>query len=122
MLSSALTSSDSPDWLTPPEIADPVLGTFGSPELDPCGHPLSLMRARTQYLDADGQDGLILPWTSTGYVWINPPYGRELSRWATRVGPMGRFQGEILILVPARLGASQARQQAEALPRALPPR
>lgn len=63
------------EWLTPPEIKEP-LGYF---ELDPCT-PINRPwdTARFHYSKKHG-DGLLLPWF--GRVWCNPPYGKHTCDW-----------------------------------------
>ena len=63
-------------WLTPPHVID-ALAPF---DLDPCAAPW-WHTARTHYILPD--DGLELPWH--GFVWCNPPYGRETGRWLKRM-------------------------------------
>ncbi len=62
------------DWLTPPHIIK-ALGPF---DLDPCfSEPRPWGTADNYYTKED--DGLILSWH--GFVWCNPPYGRETKKW-----------------------------------------
>lgn len=64
----------SSDWLTPPHIIE-SLGPF---DLDPCAsHNQPWQTANTQY--SPPQNGLVLPWK--GFIWCNPPYGRETWEW-----------------------------------------
>ena len=72
----------SEEWLTPPAIVE-ALGPF---DLDPCA---SLNRpwdtAVKHYTVED--DGLSQPWK--GRVWMNPPYGRETSKWLKKLAEYG---------------------------------
>lgn len=66
------------EWLTPPYIFEP-LQPF---DIDPC-QPIN-----PPWLIADAgysvnDDGLAQPWT--GFVWCNPPYGRETSKWLKKM-------------------------------------
>lgn len=66
------------EWLTPPEIID-ALGPFA---LDPCA-PVerpwdTAFRHYTMY-----DNGLHRRWE--GFVWLNPPYGRETGQWLARL-------------------------------------
>ena len=67
-------------WLTPKPLVD-LLGPF---DLDPCAapEPRPWPTAREHYTKAEG-DGLGRPWN--GFVWCNPPYGRETGRWLERL-------------------------------------
>lgn len=70
------------EWLTPPSILQ-ALGPF---DLDPCA-PISppWRTASRQFSIQD--DGLAQPWE--GFVWLNPPYGAEASRWLDRLADHG---------------------------------
>ena len=70
------------DWLTPPEILR-ALGPF---DLDPCA-PMRRPwdTAAAHYTIAD--NGLMKPWH--GRVWLNPPYGKETSKWMKRLATHG---------------------------------
>lgn len=79
------------EWLTPPEI----LAKLGAFDLDPCS---PIVRpwdtARRHYTVAD--DGLSKEWF--GRVWMNPPFGREATRWMHRLAEHGNG----IALIPAR--------------------
>lgn len=60
------------NWrFTPPAVTDPLEAIFGPFDLDPCGHPLSPVKARRFYYEDD--DGLARPWEGD-VVFVNPPY------------------------------------------------
>ena len=70
------------EWLTPPEI----LAALGPFDLDPCAPvspPWPLAEKTYTMLD----DGLKQPWA--GFVWCNPPYGREAAAWLARLADHG---------------------------------
>jgi hypothetical protein len=72
------------EWLTPPWLLA-RLGTF---DLDPCapsGDRRPWDTARKHYCVED--NGLNQPWA--GRVWLNPPYGREMSFWLKRLAAHG---------------------------------
>ena len=54
------------DWLTPPSLLSQIKETWGE-FFDPCPYP------------RPGWDGLSIPWN--GAVFVNPPYGRDVSKW-----------------------------------------
>ncbi len=66
------------EWLTPPEILKP-LGQF---DLDPCAPINPPWRTATQMLSTL-HDGLATEWR--GRVWLNPPFGREASKWIEKL-------------------------------------
>lgn len=81
----------SDEWLTPPEI----LAKLGAFDLDPCS-PINRPwdTARRHYTVTD--DGLSKEWF--GRVWMNPPFGREATRWMKK---MADHENGIA-LIPAR--------------------
>lgn len=70
------------EWLTPPEL----LASLGPFDLDPCApvSPPWPMAPKTYTLH---DDGLKQPWD--GFVWCNPPYGREAAAWLARLADHG---------------------------------
>jgi hypothetical protein len=60
----------------------PLVRALGEFDLDPCGAP-GHATARTVWTPEEVGDGLSLPWF--GRVWLNPPYGREISVWVDRL-------------------------------------
>jgi hypothetical protein len=69
---------DKDEWLTPPEIIR-SLGTF---DLDPCApinRPWPTATRHFTLLD----NGLLQNWS--GRVWLNPPYGKQTSKWLGRL-------------------------------------
>ena len=67
-------------WLTPFEIVQ-ALGPF---DLDPCFLPNGVRPWNTAAKHySEIEDGLKQPWK--GRVWLNPPYGRETTKWMKRM-------------------------------------
>lgn len=66
------------EWLTPPKLVK-KLGDF---DLDPCS-PINapFLHAKTNYTIED--DGLTKPWF--GRVYCNPPYGKDLHLWLSKL-------------------------------------
>lgn len=70
------------EWLTDPNLIK-SLGTF---DLDPCSpinRPWDTARRHLNKID----DGLKCKWD--GRVWMNAPYGQELSTWMARLAEYG---------------------------------
>lgn len=69
---------ESMEWLTPPEI----IKSLGEFDLDPCS-PVDRPwdTAKEHFTKQD--HGLLLPWH--GRVWLNPPYGRMMDAWLSRL-------------------------------------
>jgi hypothetical protein len=66
------------EWLTPPEI----IHSLGEFDLDPCSpidRPWDTAKNHYNILD----DGLSKEWN--GRVWLNPPYGKEASKWLEKL-------------------------------------
>lgn len=76
-------TTNSEEWLTPPEI----LAALGSFDLDPCAPVLRPWdMAKKHYTKLE--DGLKQPWE--GRVWLNPPYGKQAFVWMERLALHGR--------------------------------
>lgn len=78
-------------WITPRWLID-RLAPF---DLDPCASkPQPWPCADRQYTEQD--NGLLAPWS--GFVWMNPPYGKQLGAWLNRLA----LHGNGIALVFAR--------------------
>lgn len=68
------------DWYTPPELFESLDCQF---DLDTCGP-----KGGVPWIPANSNlsiedDGLITPWN--GFVWCNPPYGKETPLWLKKM-------------------------------------
>lgn len=96
------------EWLTPPDLIE-ALGPF---DLDPCApveRPWPI--AARHYTIED--DGLRQRWD--GFVWLNPPYGRETWRWLTKLAKHGNGLALIFARTETRGFFAQAWERADAL-------
>jgi len=93
----ALMSSKRTDWATPPAIFGPLDEEFGF-ELDVCATAENAKCAR--YFSPE-QDGLSRDWAPS-VCWMNPPYGREISKWMRKAAEEWRKGATVVCLVPAR--------------------
>jgi hypothetical protein len=97
-------SSTSENWETPNDLLEQLYSVFGAFDLDPCSptnnNRTAPVRAKVHYTEDD--DGLSLPWFGT--VFMNPPYGRSLSRWTAKAkAEVEQGNAEAIIgLLPAR--------------------
>lgn len=78
-------------WLTPPRILK-ALGPF---DLDPCACPEPRPWPTAEEMWSHG--GHLRRWH--GFVWCNPPYGRDIGVWMNRVAT---YDGPALALTFAR--------------------
>ena len=89
-------------WLTPEWVLDLVRAHAHGPiALDPCTEPSNPTKARVYYTDG----ALEYPWNphARGPVYVNPPYGRQLSKWANTIADeSSRLYNDFFVLVPAR--------------------
>lgn len=72
------TKDNKDEWLTPPRIFQP-LQPF---DLDPCEPIDPPWRIATNGYDIR-HNGLMMPWK--GFVWCNPPYGKETPKWLAKM-------------------------------------
>lgn len=97
-----LMTSDDIEWYTPPEIRGAVIEALGGiVDLDPCADPGKTFPATQHFTEA--QNGLGQWWQ--GRVYMNPPYGRSISAWTTKLRDELRDGGvtEAVALLPARV-------------------
>ncbi len=95
-------SSDKVEWYTPPVIREAVVRTLGGiVDLDPCADPGKTFPA-TQHF-TENENGLARPWL--GRVYMNPPYGRTIGQWTTKLRDELRdgWATEAVALLPARV-------------------
>lgn len=97
-----LMSSESIEWYTPAHIREAVVYALGGiVDVDPCADPGKTFPATTHYTIED--NGLGKRWL--GKVYMNPPYGRGIIAWTTKLRDemtMG-WATEAVALLPARL-------------------
>jgi site-specific DNA-methyltransferase (adenine-specific) len=96
-ISTALYSSRSEEWATPPDFFAALDAEFGF-TLDPCATPDNA-KCRRFYTAA--QDGLIQDWGRHS-VFCNPPYGRTMSAWARKCYEASCAGALIVLLAHAR--------------------
>lgn len=97
-----LMSSDDVEWYTPPEIRAAVIEALGGRvDVDPCADPGRTFPA-TQHFSVE-DNGLVHPWL--GRVYMNPPYGRTIGAWTTKLRDELRagWATEAVALLPARV-------------------
>ena len=106
-INDGLYSSESHDWLTPPELVNALLAFEGRAEfdLDPCCSERNIP-ADMRYAHPE-HNGLALPWSGvlTNYsplVWVNPPYGNLLAKFMAKMAEEAEKGARIWAIVPAR--------------------
>ena len=97
----ALMTSASVEWYTPEVVLRAVTETLGTIDLDPCADDARSVPARAYYTEAD--NGLGHQWS--GRVYMNPPYGRGIIAWTTKLrDELHRcWVTEAIALLPARV-------------------
>ena len=71
-------------WFTPQKIVT-ALGPF---DLDPCTQTFRPYDTATRHICEDlGECGLRGGWE--GRVWLNPPYGKEIAKWLSKLADHG---------------------------------
>jgi site-specific DNA-methyltransferase (adenine-specific) len=101
MINKGLMSSNSVEWATPIEFFKKLNSEFHF-ELDPCAthenHKCPLYYTKEE-------DGLSLAWPKGINIYVNPPYGREISKWVKKCYDTWNDNGKsntIVMLLPAR--------------------
>ena len=99
----AMFTSKSPEWYTPQHIIDSVLALFREIDLDPCSNAkgsAANVPALEHFTRED--DGLSRAWH--GRVYLNPPYGRGIRPWISKVRgeyEAGRVQEAVVLVKSA---------------------
>lgn len=91
-------SSTRDDWVTPPWLVERVRYVLGEIDLDPCTNPANPTKAVRWICPPD--DGLNMPWS--GRVFVNPPFGRVLARWAHAAIQHATTRTPVMFLAPTR--------------------
>lgn len=101
----ALFTSNKEEWWSPSKVMSLVYRFFGHEgiDIDPCSNSSdpseANISARTHFSKAD--DGLSLEWNGT--VYMNPPYGREVSKWVNKaISEFDKYGKDIVMLLPNR--------------------
>lgn len=103
MINASLFSSDIEDWCTPEWLIN-IIRVFGhgSIDLDPCSNPNSVVRAKEEWTSG----ALERAWRGHGLVYCNPPYSRQLIKWAERIQldswERASDSDHLILLVPSR--------------------
>lgn len=95
-------SSGNNGWETPAWLAKALSDAIGGFDLDPCAASADRRRARVKakVLLTEADDGLSVPWK--GRCFVNPPYGRGISRWVRKCFDEGLRGCVVVALIPAR--------------------
>ncbi|GED71201.1 DNA N-6-adenine-methyltransferase of bacteriophage [Brevibacillus reuszeri] len=83
-------------WETPQDLFDKLNEIFRF-TTDVCALPDN---AKCPQFFTPDQDGLKQEWTGT--CWMNPPYGREISKWVQKAYEAAQQGATVVCLVPAR--------------------
>ena len=99
MVSEVMYSSATDVWSTPPWFFQALDNVFHF-GLDVCALPDN---HKCPHYFTPEQDGLKQDWTGHGAVWMNPPYGREISKWIEKAWTSSKQGTTVVCLVPARV-------------------
>jgi len=92
-------SSKSSDWETPQDFYEKLNEEFGPFTLDPCA---SEETAKCENYFTMQNDGLFRSWAKQT-VFMNPPYGRQISNWIRKAYQEAQNPGtKVVCLIPAR--------------------
>jgi hypothetical protein len=96
------------EWLTPPEIIK-ALGPF---DLDPCA-PIDRPWDTASHHFTIIENGLWQPWL--GRCWVNPPYGKETSKWLGKLAEHGNGIALIFARTDTKLFFNYVWEKADSL-------
>ena len=98
MINEGLFTSNKDDWETPQELFDKLDEEFRF-TLDPCASPDN---AKCSKYFTKEDDGLTQSWRGHT-VFMNPPYGRQITDWCHKAYAESRKDSTIVVgLLPAR--------------------
>ncbi|MFZ9976275.1 MAG: DNA N-6-adenine-methyltransferase [Candidatus Limnocylindrus sp.] len=85
----AVDSDESAHWRTPPDLVAWCAERAGVPAWDLDAAALAGSAVAGEYLgpdhaDPERRDALAAPWNAR-HVWLNPPYSRQMPKWAAKV-------------------------------------
>ena len=102
MNTDTMFSSKNQFWCTPQAFFDKLDAEFHF-TLDPCA---SAKCAKCAKFYTPEDNGLIQSWAGET-VFVNPPYGREISEWVLKAWHESRIAGStVVMLIPARTDTS----------------
>jgi len=93
-----MKSSNTDEWETPQELFDELDAEFHF-TLDPCATKENAKCAR--YFTKEKDNGLAKSWSGET-VFMNPPYGRQISMWLHKAWLESSRGCTVVCLVPAR--------------------
>jgi site-specific DNA-methyltransferase (adenine-specific) len=96
LMNKGMYSSETDLWSTPQKLFDDLNQEFNF-TLDPCA-TIENAKCKTFYTIDD--DGLSMTWT--GNVFMNPPYGRDISKWISKAYYSSLNGALCVCLIPAR--------------------
>jgi len=84
---------------TPQDFFDDMNYEFGPFDVDVCALPEN---AKCKHYLSPEMDGLSWDWR--GMCWMNPPYGREISKWVEKASKSASesYETTVVCLLPAR--------------------
>jgi len=97
MIHEALYSSRSEEWPTPPDFFKLLDDEFHF-DLHPCA---TLQNAKCAKFFTAGDDGLVQDW-GTHTVFCNPPYGKDMRRWAQKCHDAAINGATVVLLAHSR--------------------
>ncbi len=96
-ISTALYSSRSEEWATPPDFFEALDEEFGF-TLDPCA---TRDNAKCALYYTKAHNGLSMDW-GTHTVFCNPPYGRDVRDWVEKCYRASLVGATVVLLIHAR--------------------
>lgn len=94
-------SSKTYEWSTPQDFYDAQNLKYGPFDLDVCATPENA-KCPKYYTESDNE--LLQTWR--GNCWMNPPYGRTISKWMEKAYRSAQEGSMVVCLVPARTDTS----------------
>jgi len=98
MITKGMMTSNTPEWETPQWLFNEWNDRYNF-VVDVCANRDN--HKCDMWFDIE-DDGLSLDWAKHSRVWMNPPYGREISKWVAKADDTAYHGGVVVALLPAR--------------------
>lgn len=103
MTAGRVNTKNKDDWNTPTKIVIALYQFWDIIELDPCSNQNSIVNATTNVILPD--NGLNYDFAQYKSIYINPPYGKGISRWILKASE-SNIANEIILLIPVATNTS----------------
>jgi phage N-6-adenine-methyltransferase len=96
-INKGMLSSTTDQWATPQDFFNKINLQYGPFDVDVCANTTN---AKCPVFFDKNKDGLKQKWV--GKCWMNPPYGKDISKWMEKAHQSWQEGATVVCLVPSR--------------------